>query len=238
MQDTKALVGWAMYDFANSAFTTLIVTFIYATYFTRTIAPDEVTGTVLWSRAITISALAVAILSPLLGVMADRSRHRKRFLLICTVIAIISAAMLYRPLPGQVMPALIWFVIGNIAFETGCVFYNAFLPDIAPPEKIGSISGIGWGLGYIGGLAAMFLAMISLVNPATPWFGLTREMGQNIRATNLLVAIWFGVFSLPLFLFVKEKGFVPETATPLGTASVIADITALLFQVVGEPGHF
>ncbi|HSH14257.1 MAG TPA: MFS transporter, partial [Desulfurivibrionaceae bacterium] len=85
-----------------------------------------------------------------------------------------------------------------------CVFYNGFLPELAPPGKIGSVSGYGWGLGYVGGLAAMFLAMTTMVNPETPWFGLSRELGQNIRATNLLVAAWFGLFSLPFFLLVKE----------------------------------
>ncbi|MEN8142114.1 MAG: MFS transporter [Thermodesulfobacteriota bacterium] len=202
--DRKALFGWTMYDFANSSFTTLIVTFIYATYFTKAIAPDEITGTILWSRAITTSGISVALLSPFLGAMADQSGHRKRYLLISTMVAVICAAMLYRPLPGQVMTALVWFIIGNIAFEMGNVFYNAFLADIAPPDKIGSISGLGWGVGYMGGLFAMLLAMVSMVNPETPWFGLSRELGQNIRATNLLVAVWFGLFSLPMFLLVRE----------------------------------
>jgi UMF1 family MFS transporter len=230
-QDKKALFGWVMYDFANSAFTTLIVTFIYAAYFTKAIAPNEIDGTILWSRGVTVSALAVALLSPLLGAMADRGGHRKRYLLFSTILAIICSVMLYRPLPGQVMSALIWFVIGNIAFEIGCVFYNAFLPDIAPPEKIGSVSGIGWGLGYVGGLTAMFLAMVSLVNPEQPWFGFSREFGQNIRATNLLVAIWFGVFSLPLFLFVKEKGSTGPSPSPDTNGSVFSELAATFLAV-------
>ena len=205
MHNKKTLFGWVMYDFANSSFTTLIVTFVYATYFTKAIAPDEITGTALWSRAITLSALAVAFFSPFLGVMADKGGHRKLFLLIFTGIAIAASCMLYTVLPGETTRALFWFVIGNIAFELGCVFYNAFLPGIAPKEMIGRISGIGWGLGYIGGLLAMFVAMITLVNPETPWFGISKDLGQNIRATNLLVAAWFGLFSIPMFLFVHDK---------------------------------
>ena len=205
MHNKKTLFGWVMYDFANSSFTTLIVTFVYATYFTKAIAPDEITGTALWSRAITLSALAVAFFSPFLGVMADKGGHRKLFLLIFTGIAIAASCMLYTVLPGETTRALFWFVIGNIAFELGCVFYNAFLPGIAPKEMIGRISGIGWGLGYIGGLLAMFIAMITLVNPETPWFGISKDLGQNIRATNLLVAAWFGLFSIPMFLFVHDK---------------------------------
>ncbi len=227
--DRKALFGWTMYDFANSAFTTLIVTFIYATYFTKAIAPDPIIGTTLWSRAIAVSSLAVALISPFLGAMADRSGHRKRYLMLSTGVAIFCAIMLYRPLPGQVISALVWFTLGNIAFELGCVFYNAFLPDLAPPEKIGSISGIGWGVGYIGGLAAMLLAMISMVNPETPWFGLSRELGQNIRATNLLVAGWFALFSLPIFLLVREKRSRP--AGPFSLNSVAARLAATFREI-------
>lgn len=228
--DRKALFGWVMYDFANSAFTTLIVTFVYATYFTRAIAPNEIIGTALWSRAITVSSLAVALLSPFLGAMADRSGHRKRYLLISTAIAIFATIMLYRPLPGQVLPALLWFGLGNIAFEMGCVFYNAFLAELAPPAKIGSISGLGWGVGYLGGLAAMLLAMVAMINPATPWFGLSRELGQNIRATNLLVAGWFALFSLPLFLLVREKS-AGQPASPVNPGAVVARLAATFRQI-------
>lgn len=204
MKVNKNLFCWAMYDFANSSFTTLIVTFIYATYFTKAIAPDQISGTAMWSRAVTISAITVALLSPFLGTLADQGRNRKLFLTLCTAAAVMASIMLYFPLPGQYFQALIWFIIGNIAYELGCVFYNSLLPDIAPSEKIGTYSGIGWGLGYVGGLSAMFIAMVTLVNPETPWFGFSKELGQNIRATNLLVALWFGLFSLPVLL-VKEN---------------------------------
>ncbi len=227
--DRKALFSWAMYDFANSSFTTLIVTFIYATYFTKAIAPDQLIGTTLWSRAVTISALAVAFLSPFLGAMADHSGHRKRYLLLTTLAAIFCSVMLYFPLPGQVMTALVWFTLGNIAFELGCVFYNGFLPELAPVEKLGSVSGFGWGLGYVGGLAAMFLAMVSMVNPETPWFGLSRELGQNIRATNLLVAAWFGLFSLPLFLLVKEPR--PRPAAPFEPGAVLKRLAGTFREI-------
>jgi len=95
-------------------------------------------------------------------------------------------------------------VIANIAFEMGMVFYNAFLPDIAPADKIGRISGYGWGLGYLGGLLALAGALVMFVQPEVPWFGLSTEAGQNIRAALLLVAAWFAIFSIPIFLWVKE----------------------------------
>ena len=200
----KAIFSWCLYDFANSPFTTLIVTFIYSTYFTKAIAENEIIGTALWSKGVTISAILVAILSPIMGAMADRGGYRKSFLLVMTAIAILGSAFLYKFLPGQVMQVLFWFIIANFAFEMGMVFYNAFLPDIAPPNKIGRISGYGWSLGYVGGLIAMFIALIGFIYPKVPWFGFSTENGENIRATNLLVSVWFLIFSLPIFIWVKE----------------------------------
>jgi UMF1 family MFS transporter len=101
--------------------------------------------------------------------------------------------------------ALTLFVIADISFESGNVFYNAFLPTIASPERIGRVSGYGWGLGYVGGLVCMFVALVGFVRPEVPWFGLSTEEGFNVRATNFLVAVWFLVFSIPLFLFVPER---------------------------------
>lgn len=209
MTDTAAasrrtIRAWAFYDFANSAFTTLVVTFIYGTYFVKEIAPDDITGTVLWSRGVTISALLIALLAPFLGAVADQGGYRKRLMLLMTVICVGATVGLYFPLPGQTVKALAWFVIANIAFEMGIVFYNAYLPAIAPRGKIGRTSGFGWGMGYVGGLAAMLLAMVALVSPETPWFGISKVNGANIRATNLLVAAWFAVFAIPPFLVLKE----------------------------------
>ena len=200
----RGIAAWTLYDFANSSYTTLIVTFIYSTFFTKVIVGDEIAGTVLWSRAVNLTAVTVAVLSPLLGTLADQGNYRKRFLFISTMIAVLGSAMLYTALPGQVIKALTWFVISNIAFEMGSVFYNAYLPDIADKKNIGRISGYGWAFGYIGGLLAMFTAMIGFVNPDVPWFGLSKLNGENIRATNLLVAAWFFVFSLPIFIFLKN----------------------------------
>ena len=216
----RTVWSWCLYDFGNSAFTTLVVTFIYATYFTKVIAPDEVTGTVLWSRGVTITALTVALLSPFLGALADRGGYRKLFLALATAVCVLGSIMLYTPLSGEITQALMWFVIANIAFEMGCVFYNAFLPDITTQDHIGRVSGYGWSLGYIGGLAAMFVAMVGFVNPEVPWFGLTKEAGQNIRATNLLVAGWFALFSIPIFLWVREdKSRISPSGVPLVRAA-------------------
>lgn len=200
----RAVWSWALYDFANSPFTTLVVTFVYGTYFTQAIAPDATTGTVLWSRAVTVTALVVALCSPILGALADRGGYRKLFVLVATIVSAAATALLYGVLPGQVIEALAIFVIANIAYEFGTVFYNAFLPDVALPKNIGRVSGWGWGVGFIGGLLALVVALVGLVQPEIPWFGFSTLAGENIRATNLLVAAWFLVFSVPLFLWVHE----------------------------------
>ncbi len=206
----RTIFAWCLYDFANSAFTTLVVTFIYAAFFTKVIAPDEVTGTLLWSRSVSITAIAVALLSPLLGALADRGGYRKRFLGFFTLVAVAGTTLLYSAMPGEVAKALLWFTLANIAFEMGGVFYNAYLPDIAPPDRIGRISGYGWALGYVGGLSALGLALVGFVDAEVPWFGLEKEGYQHIRATNLLVAGWFALFSLPLFIWVSERPARPD----------------------------
>ncbi|MCH8873327.1 MFS transporter [candidate division KSB1 bacterium] len=203
--DRSAIFAWTLYDFANSSFSTLVLTFIYATYFTKTVAPDEIAGTAMWSRGITISALTVGLLSPFFGALADTGGFRKRILLILTAITVIGTANLFSVLPGQVLKGLVWFVIANIGMEMGMVFYNAFLPDVAPSDKIGRISGYGWGVGYVGGLLCMVVAMVGFVQTENPWFGFSTENSENIRATNLLVAVWFTIFAVPFFIWVKEK---------------------------------
>ena len=202
--DRRGIASWALYDFANSSFTTLVVTFIYATYFTKGIAADEVTGTSQWSLAVTITSLVVAFASPYLGAIADRGGYRKRFLLVTTIITILGSFALFFPGPGQVLYALTVFVIANISFELANVFYNAFLPDLAPSNKIGRISGYGWALGYVGGLLCMVIALFGLVQVDVAPFGLDKTVGEHVRATNILVAIWFAVFSIPMFVIVPE----------------------------------
>jgi len=201
----SAIFAWTLYDFANSSFSTLVLTFIYATYFTKTVAPDEIAGTAMWSRGITISALTVGLLSPFFGALADTGGFRKRTLFILTAITVIGTANLFNVLPGQVLKGLVWFVIANIGMEMGMVFYNSFLLDVAPSDKIGRISGYGWGVGYVGGLLCMVVAMVGFVQTDNPWFGFSTENSENIRATNLLVAVWFTIFAVPFFLWVNEK---------------------------------
>ncbi len=199
----REIFSWCMYDFANSAFTTLIVTFIFSAYFMQVIVGDEVRGTVLWTRAVNISAIVVALTMPVLGAIADFSRRKKRFLLLATLQTLVFTTLLFFMQPGMVVLAMVLFVFANVAYEGGQAFYNAFLPEISTSRNMGRISGYGWALGYVGGLVALGIALWMM--SALP------ENGHlNVRATILLVAIWFAVFSIPTFLFLRERGIARE----------------------------
>jgi UMF1 family MFS transporter len=214
----KVVWSWALFDWANSAFTTLVVTFIYATYFTRSFGTDAEVTASWWGRAVSISAILVAVLSPVLGAAADRAGARKRFLAVTTFLCVAGTAALAFVVPGTphaVLMALTAFVVANVAFELGNVFYNAFLPVVTSPERLGRVSGYGWALGYAGGLVCMAVALFGFIQPETPWFGMSREGGWNIRATNLLVAGWFLVFALPLFSNVPERRSGPVRFAPV-----------------------
>ena len=128
--------------------------------------------------------------------------------MISTFICVIATTILtfiHPEMPNAVVTALAIFVVGNVAFEVGMVFYNAFLPAIVSPARIGRVSGYGWGLGYVGGLACLIVGLVGLVGlGGDPLLGVSQENNFNVRATNLLVAGWFLVFSIPTFLFVRE----------------------------------
>ena len=203
--DKGQIWSWALYDFANSAFTTIVVTFIYGTFFTQSIAPNEIVGTQWWSWAISFTAILVAFSSPFLGALADLTVFRKKIMLFSTLTCVVATTLLFFPTQGQVLLALSIFVIANISFEIGTVFCNAYLPSLVSSHRFGKTSGFAWGLGYLGGLLALVLALVLLVQTDQAVFGFSMDKGENIRATNLLVALWFLIFSLPFFLVIKEK---------------------------------
>ena len=226
--DRKLLTAWCFYDWANSAFTTLVVTFIYSTYFSQAFAPSPEEGTVLWSRAMGLSALLVALLAPALGALADRSGGRKGLLITASLCCILATATLTLVAPDQpyaIPLALGLFVLANTAYEIGIVFYNAYLPEIGPAEKTGRLSGYGWGLGYAGGILCLLTALLTLVND-TPWFQISPATGLQYRATNLLTALWFLCFSLPFFLLAPRQPRSRQAGPTV--ASTVGDLAATL----------
>ena len=211
---TSGVVGWALYDWANSPFTTLIVTFVFSVYFSLGIVGDEIRGTQLWGNAVSISALIIAVLAPILGAIADAGGPRKPWLLGFTALCVVGSALLWGAGPEErfIAWALIWFVIANVGFEFGVVFNNAMLPDLVPQARLGRWSGWAWGLGYIGGLAAIVVALVAFVQADQPLFGLDKETQEHVRIVGPLAAVWLLIFAVPLFLWTPDR---PRTGTAL-----------------------
>ena len=205
--ERRALVAWCLYDWANSAFPTIVSTFVFATYFVQAVASDIATGTAQWSLAMSLAGLGVAVLSPPLGAIADKGGRRKPLLALATILCVVCSAALWfvRPDPSYAVLGIVLAAAGTIAFEVGTVFYNALLPTVAPPQLIGRASGIAWGIGYAGGLSALVVALVVLVQPDPSPLGLDRGLAEHVRATGPLVALWWLVFAWPVFVFVREE---------------------------------
>ena len=203
----RALFSWCLFDWANSAFPTVITTFVFATYFTTTVAESTIAGTAAWGHAQSLAALIIALLGPALGAIADRGGRRKPWLLAFTALCVAACVGLWftQPERGDVIWALTFVVLGTVGFEIGMVFYNALLPEIAAPERLGRLSGWGWGMGYAGGLACLSVALVGFIQTDAPWFGLAAGTAEPVQATTLLVAAWVSLFALPLFLWTPDK---------------------------------
>ncbi|WP_426956002.1 MFS transporter [Muricoccus radiodurans] len=198
--------SWALYDWANSAFPTVVTTFVIATWFTRAVAPDPVAGQAMWGWMQTLAGVAIALLSPVLGAVADAGGRRRSMLAICTLAAAGATAAIWfaQPSPGWAVFVLACVGLGTIAFEVGTVFYNAMLPTVTTSERMGRISGLAWGLGYAGGLACLLLCLFLLIRPDPPFFGLDRAAGEPIRATAVLVGLWMLVFGWPVLVMLRD----------------------------------
>lgn len=203
----KALVSWALYDWANSSFSAVIQTFVFAAYFTRSLAPDETAGTTLWGNAVGAAGLVIALTAPLLGAYTDQRGNRKPGLALLTAVCIAATALLWfmKPSTDYLWPAMILLGVAVVTFELGGVLYNAMLPELASERSMGRLSGWGWGLGYFGGLSCLVLALVLFIDGQNVTPGLDREQAEHVRATFVLVAAWFLVFSLPLFLFTPDR---------------------------------
>lgn len=204
----RAVLSWVLYDWAYGAFTTLVSTFVFATYFTQAVAPDPATGASLWAGAQAASGVLIALLSVPLGAIADRGGRRRPMLAVATALMVAATLSLWfvRPEPGYVPLALGLAMLATVAFEVATVFYNAMLPDLAPPSRLGRLSMLGWGAGYAGGLVALALSLVVLINPAVPPFGLDKAQAEPVRATALLAGLWLAAFTWPCVVFVPESG--------------------------------
>ncbi len=208
---------WTLFDFANTSYSIVVVTFLYAVYFKQTVVNGESIGDFYWSIGTSLSMLITAFISPILGAIADYSAGKKRFLLIFTFLCIVSTALLYFVGKGDVLLGLTLFIIANVGFEAGLVFYDSFLPEITEPKNFGRVSGYGFAMGYLGSLTTL-----ALIFPF-----LSKDM---IKESFPVASLVFLVFSLPLFFFLKDtrkKNEVKKTYIKIGLSRVYNTITNL-----------
>jgi len=194
----REIFGWAMFDFANSSYTTVVVTVAFSVYFTQLVAPSG-RADFLWSVGVTLSNALVVLLAPLVGAVADDSGRKKLFLFASYVVCVAGTASLWFVLPGMVILGLTLFIVSNVAFSFGENFAGAFLPEISTAQNIGRISGFGWGLGYFGGLACL-LAVFPLLRGDF----VAANLAQ-LRLAWVVTALFFLIAGVPTFLLLRER---------------------------------
>ncbi len=202
----KKIFNFALYDFANSAFTTIIITFIFSTYFAKQIAPNPVLGQSYWGWTIGITGVVVALIGPLLGTIADKKNYTEFFIKIFTIICISLTCLLWFSKPSEKYLIYTLFIVGlaNIFYELSLIFYNSTLKKISESNNLGKSSGFSFALGYIGGIIVLIICITIFIDNDSLPFGLSKENSENVRATSILVAFWYLIFSMP-FLFNLKK---------------------------------
>ena len=228
----RAIFSWCLFDWATDSYPTAITTFIFAAYFTRAVAETPEQGTFLWGQATGLAGLAVALTGPVLGAIADRAGARKPWIFWFSLVCIAASAALWfvAPTSDHVMRALLLVALAALGYEYAGIFYNAMLPDLAANGRTGRLSGWGWAAGYGGGLLCLVVALFGLVQADPPPFGLDPEQAEPVRATALLVALWYLAFMIPFFLWTPDR---PRTAVPMARAvrEGLAELRRLLRDI-------
>jgi len=191
--------SWCTYDFANSAYPTLIMTVAYAVYFREVVAGGARNADLLWGVSISASMILIGVVSPLVGAIADFSASKRKWLLFYTSLCLVPTALLFLVGPGDVPLGVTLFVIANIGFAGSLAVYNGFLPEISNERNVGSISGYGYGAGYVGGLVELLLCFPLMSG------GFDGENQTSFRSAFVVTALFYAVFSLPTFLWFQER---------------------------------
>jgi len=199
----REIFGWAMFDFANQAFTLLIITVVFGELFTTVIVGDRGDNfrlaNLLWSLALAVSFLLVVLTAPLCGAIMDYRAEKKRFLFVSYLVTVVATALLYFVEPGYIGLGMLLIIVSNYAYSMGESFIAAFLPELGPPESLGKISGFGWALGYIGGLCAAGFTLMVLGEASAENF-------ERIRWVGPFAAGFFLLAAIPTFVWLKERG--------------------------------
>lgn len=199
-------MSWAFYDWANNAYATVILTFVFAAYFTRQVAENETVGSAQWGNTIGTAGLIVAICGPIIGAIADQIGRRKPWIVAFTLLCVTATVLLWlvKPSSDYVVLALLLVWLGTVGSEFAMIFYNAMLGTLAKWERLGRWSGWGWSMGYVGGLLCLVVALFAFVRADDPWLGFERQEAEHIRATFVFAAGWYLLFALPLFFITPD----------------------------------
>jgi UMF1 family MFS transporter len=213
----RAVTAWLFFDWAAQPFFTLITTFVFAPFFASALTSDPASGQALWGYATGFAGLCIALLSPLLGGIADRTGPRKPWIATFGALLVAGSGLLWFAVPGSPLAvpiALTGFVIATIGAEFATTFNNAMMTRLVPPERLGGLSGTGWAIGYLGGLISLGVTLALLAadpqtgrTPAglTPIFGLDAAAREGDRFSGPLTALWFVIFVTPMFLLTPDS---------------------------------
>lgn len=234
----KAIRSWMLFDWAAQPFFTVVVTFIFSSYFVSRLAADPVAGQAAWGYSMTIAGFAIALLAPVLGAIADATGARKRWIAFFAVLKICALLLLWFAAPGSALwLPMLCIIVAMIAAEFSIVFNDSMMPHLIAKEDIGRVSNIAWGLGYLGGLVVLFSVLLLLAGDPvtgktligiTPLFGLDATQGEDARITGPYAALWYLVFILPMFLF------TPDTAKGVPLATAVSESLGELKNTLGE----
>lgn len=232
----RGIWGWMLFDWAAQPFFTVVTTFIFGPYFVSRMASDPAMGQAAWGYGIAAAGLVIAVLSPVLGSIADQTGPRKPWIGFFAIIQISALCMLWFAAPGSnLFLVVLFFSLASVAAEFSTVFNDSMMPRLIPKSEIGKISNIAWGLGYLGGMIALIFVVAFLASSpetgktiigATPLFGLDPTLGEDARATGPLSALWYLVFILPMFLYTPDavKGIPVGPAVRQGLKELKATI--------------
>lgn len=225
--------SWALFDWANQPYFTVITTFIFAPYFTSFVVGDPVQGQAYWGYTQAAAGILIAILSPLFGSIADAGGPRKPWIGVFVLMCALSSISLWWAIPDQgngLLWILVAIVIGTIGVEFSLVFNNAMLPSLTSRRKMGRLSGLGWGIGYLGGLIVLFIVLLGFSLPDEPLFGIDKVAHEQDRLTGPLSGIWFLIFIIPMMMFtpdMKSKGIGKMEAVHVGVSNLIGTLKSL-----------
>ena len=201
-------INYGMYDFANSSFSAIIITFIFSTYFARQIVGDVQLGAAYWQWTTGVCGLLIALTGPYLGIVADKRKNGLiNFLRIFTILCILITCLFWfsKPEASFIFYTLIIFLCSNYCYEIAQIFYNSLLQQSSEKNKLGSTSGLGFGLGYLGTIPVLLIVLYFFILSDTVLFDLNKQEFENIRFTALIVALWFLLFAIPMLFFFKDK---------------------------------